>query len=219
MEHNYIWRNLKEDHLRNIPVKFGKNPFNSFWEVFLKEVFTDAWTDRHTTDTMPWQQLAGLWPVELTTKLIWQKLKFVLRRVKNIVGRGENAGYQHFLMFQQCFKKSSFPRSINVGLCGKEPLERADIILVTGENAVYQKFLSPQCSQITPSEALLYRLIGMCLLLFSTWIQLPIMFTYPCFQRVFLSVLSKLLATFSQKWCWNICLLWERNESCCKDYQ
>ena len=30
-----IWRNFKEDHLRNIPVKFGKNPVNSFWgEVF-----------------------------------------------------------------------------------------------------------------------------------------------------------------------------------------
>ena len=33
-------------------------------------------------------------------KLNWaEKLKFVYRRVENIVGRDENAGYQHFLLF------------------------------------------------------------------------------------------------------------------------
>ena len=49
----------------------------------------------------------------------WSKLKvfahdkinkFVLERVKNIVGKGENAGYQHFLLFLQCFQKVSFSR-------------------------------------------------------------------------------------------------------------
>ena len=34
-----------------------------------------------------------------------EKLKFVLGRVESIVGKGENAGYQHFLL--QCFKKAS----------------------------------------------------------------------------------------------------------------
>ena len=34
---------------------------------------------------------------------------FVFDRVKNIVGKGENAGYQHFLLFPQCFEKASFP--------------------------------------------------------------------------------------------------------------
>ena len=38
-----------------------------------------------------------------------QKLKFVLGRIENIVGKGENAGYQHFLLFPQCFQKLSFP--------------------------------------------------------------------------------------------------------------
>ena len=28
-----------------------------------------------------------------------EKLKLVLERVENIVGQGENAGYQHFLLF------------------------------------------------------------------------------------------------------------------------
>ena len=32
-----------------------------------------------------------------------QKLQFVSGRVINIVGKGENAGYQHFLLFPQCF--------------------------------------------------------------------------------------------------------------------
>ena len=35
-----------------------------------------------------------------------EKLKFVLERVENIVGKGENAGYPQFLLFPQCFQKS-----------------------------------------------------------------------------------------------------------------
>ena len=34
-----------------------------------------------------------------------EKLKLFLRRVENIVGKGENAGYQHFLLFTQYFSK------------------------------------------------------------------------------------------------------------------
>ena len=30
---------------------------------------------------------------------VTEELKFVLGRVENIVGKGENAGYQHFLLF------------------------------------------------------------------------------------------------------------------------
>ena len=33
----------------------------------------------------------------------------VFDSVENIVGKGENAGYQHFLLFPQCFVKASFP--------------------------------------------------------------------------------------------------------------
>ena len=29
-------------------------------------------------------------------------------RVENTVGKGENAGYQHLLLFLQCFQKASF---------------------------------------------------------------------------------------------------------------
>ena len=36
---------------------------------------------------------------------VTEKLKFVLGSVENIVGKGENAGYQHFLIFPQCFQR------------------------------------------------------------------------------------------------------------------
>ena len=37
-------------------------------------------------------------------------LKFVLEREENIVGKGENAGYHHFLLFSQCFQVFSFAK-------------------------------------------------------------------------------------------------------------
>ena len=36
---------------------------------------------------------------------------FVFDRVENIVGKGENAGHWHFLLFSKCFQKASFPGS------------------------------------------------------------------------------------------------------------
>ena len=39
---------------------------------------------------------------------VTQRLKFVLGRVENIVGKGENAGNQHFLLFTQCFLQGIF---------------------------------------------------------------------------------------------------------------
>ena len=41
-------------------------------------------------------------------KLNVAKMKiFLVDRVENTEGKGENAGYQHFLLFQQCFPKPS----------------------------------------------------------------------------------------------------------------
>ena len=34
--------------------------------------------------------------------------------VENIVGKGENAGHQHFLLFPQCFQKASFLGALKV---------------------------------------------------------------------------------------------------------
>ena len=38
---------------------------------------------------------------------VTEELKFVLGTVENIVGKGENAGNRHFLLFPQCFQKAS----------------------------------------------------------------------------------------------------------------
>ena len=32
--------------------------------------------------------------------------KFVMDKIENIVGKEENAGYQHFLLFPPCFQKA-----------------------------------------------------------------------------------------------------------------
>ena len=45
-----------------------------------------------------------------------EKLKFALERVENIVGKGENAGNQHFLLFPQCFQKASIEGPLKVGI-------------------------------------------------------------------------------------------------------
>ena len=35
-------------------------------------------------------------------------VKFDSYKIENIVGKGENAGNQHFLLFPQCFQKAFF---------------------------------------------------------------------------------------------------------------
>ena len=42
--------------------------------------------------------------------------KFAFDKEENIVGKGENAGYQHFLLFLQSFTKAC---EIKLNLCGK----------------------------------------------------------------------------------------------------
>ena len=38
----------------------------------------------------------------------FQIIIFIVKQLEDIVGQGENAGYQHFLLFPQCFQKASF---------------------------------------------------------------------------------------------------------------
>ena len=52
-----------------------------------------------------------------TTKIHVAKIMiFVFDRVENTVGKGENAGNQHFLLLQQSFQKASFSGSLKVGI-------------------------------------------------------------------------------------------------------
>ena len=46
-----------------------------------------------------------------------QNLKFVFGRVENFVGKGENAGNQHFLLFQQCFQRPALSMVIITPVC------------------------------------------------------------------------------------------------------
>ena len=43
-----------------------------------------------------------------------EHLKMVFGRLENIVGKGENAGHGHFLLFPQCFPKASSTGSLKV---------------------------------------------------------------------------------------------------------
>ena len=45
-----------------------------------------------------------------------EKLNFVLGRIENTVGKGENSGSQHFLLFPECFQKSSSSGLLKVGI-------------------------------------------------------------------------------------------------------
>ena len=48
---------------------------------------------------------------------VGNKLKTIYWRVENIVRKGENAGYQHFILFPQCFQKSFLLEgSLKVGI-------------------------------------------------------------------------------------------------------
>ena len=39
---------------------------------------------------------------------VTKELKFILGREENFVGKRENGGYQHFLLFPKCFQMASF---------------------------------------------------------------------------------------------------------------
>ena len=54
-------------------------------------------------------------------------LIFGLRRLENIVGKGENASYQHFLLFPQCLEKLYVSASLGVGIVLLRVLESAKL--------------------------------------------------------------------------------------------
>ena len=65
--------------------------------------------------------------------------KFEMGRVKNIVGKVENSGFQHFLLFPQCLQRVSFSRALEVGLCGKGKS------IMSNRNAIFIHFLIFVC--------------------------------------------------------------------------
>ena len=77
-----------------------------------------------------------MWLISLPNEKIWALTKLkafadyklnvnkmqisLFDRVGNIVGKGENAGYQHFLLSPQCFQKATFSRSLKDGIVRKK---------------------------------------------------------------------------------------------------
>ena len=65
-----------------------------------------------TTTILDKSQLKGFADSNMN---VTSKFKFVFARIENIVGKGGNAGYQHFLLSPQFFKKTSYAGSLIVG--------------------------------------------------------------------------------------------------------
>ena len=63
---------------------------------------------------------------------VTQKLKFAFGKVENIMGKGENAVYQYFLLFPQCFLKATFSGSLKLGIVWywvkKEKQKNVDLV-------------------------------------------------------------------------------------------
>ena len=72
-------------------------------------------------------------------KNVTKKLEFVMWMVEKLMGKVEKSGYQHFLLFWQCFKKAPSQRHLKSGLCGEESRDKFHCL------SIYQfyKFLLP----------------------------------------------------------------------------
>ena len=95
---------FKEDPQRNIPAKFGSN-----WPRGLGNMCNSLPNDK----ILDWSKSKAFASNKI---IVNQKLKFDMGMVENIVGKEENAGYQHFLLYPQCFQKVSFSGSLKVGI-------------------------------------------------------------------------------------------------------
>ena len=76
-----------------------------------------------------------------------------MRQVENILGKGENAGKQHFLLLQNVFKNLLQGR-LKAGLCGKDLNECEMMVLGfdrvdKGENAVQHEHTCRQQNTAT----------------------------------------------------------------------
>ena len=66
---------------------------------------------------------------------VTEKLKFVFRKVENIVGKGETAGFQHFLRFPQCFQNNRISRLLKDVIV----LERVNRLLYCRVSIIFRK--------------------------------------------------------------------------------
>ena len=87
------------------------HPPHSRYKVFFTLYLLLAINSLPNDRFLPWSKLKAFADDKLN---LAEKLEFLLIRVENIVGKGENAGYQHFLLFPQCFQQASISGSLKV---------------------------------------------------------------------------------------------------------
>ena len=97
--------------IHNILVHYILRYFLLYMQCFQRSVAGDVWLQINSLPNDKILDSSKLKAFEDDIIYVTQKLKFVLRRVENIVGNGENAGYQYFLLFPQFLKKVFFSRS------------------------------------------------------------------------------------------------------------
>ena len=77
--------------------------------MYLKNTLKNRFNSFPNTKFLDWSKLKELADDKINVN---EKLKFVSERVENNLGQGENAGYQHFLLFHKCFQKPPSIRSL-----------------------------------------------------------------------------------------------------------
>ena len=100
---------LQKKALENIVGK-GENAGNQHFLLFPRCFFPyhtqkSSFNPLQNDKFLNWSKLKALADNKIN---VTEKFEFVLGRVENIVGKGENAGNQHFLLFPQCVQKASF---------------------------------------------------------------------------------------------------------------
>ena len=69
-------------------------------KIFVHQMFLSSLPNNKFLD---WSKLKAFADNKIN---VTEELKFVLVRVENIVGKGENAVFWHFLLFPKCFPKA-----------------------------------------------------------------------------------------------------------------
>ena len=68
-----------------------------------------------------------------------KRLKLALESSENIVGKGEDAAYQHFLLFPQCFQEAFF--LLKVGIVWlRKPLVFRTVVLLFSDDVIAKTY-------------------------------------------------------------------------------
>ena len=87
-----------------------------FYDVTKLKAFADAKLTPYQNDKyldLEWTKFKAFADDKIN---VTKKQKLFFGWAENIVGKGENAAFQHFLLFPQCFQTASFSGSLKVGI-------------------------------------------------------------------------------------------------------